>query len=76
MKTIETNNTFPGILADEKTVMDSFRKAGVKVRIVWQFGEPVEVEDGELAEDESDDEGDFSLPILNSVLNPRSFFLQ
>jgi len=64
MKTKEIN--FKGILFDHEAVMGSFRDAGVKARIIWQFGEPVEVEDAEGS--------DFSIPLVNSTVNRREFF--
>jgi hypothetical protein len=66
MKTKTTSGKlFRGILSDSQSVIESCEKAGLKARILWQFGEPVEVEEGVE---------DFSAPLLNATVNEQTFF--
>lgn len=72
MKAFKQNpntESFKGILTDKEIVRKCFKDAGMKTRIIWQFGEPVEVEQPEPEVKKNYDEEvfDTSLPIVNAT---------
>lgn len=59
---------FGGILHNRQLVMEVFKEAGIPASIIWQFGEPVEIESISASSSKTEEEplGN-SLPLLNKV---------